>query len=106
MQMTSPPFWLMMVSRAMAVLPVFRSPMINSRCPRPIGVIASIALMPVCRGCLTGWRAAIPGAIVSTGRRSVVTDRPLAVQRDCPAGSTTRPMQASPTGTDSNSPVV
>ncbi len=37
MQMTSLPFWLMIVSTATAVLPVWRSPMINSRCPRPIG---------------------------------------------------------------------
>jgi hypothetical protein len=32
-----------MASMAMAVLPVCRSPMISSRWPRPIGVIASIA---------------------------------------------------------------
>jgi hypothetical protein len=29
--------WLIMVSTAMAVLPVWRSPMISSRWPRPIG---------------------------------------------------------------------
>ena len=40
----------MIVSRAMAVLPVWRSPMISSRWPRPIGIMASIALMPVCSG--------------------------------------------------------
>ena len=34
----------------MAVLPVLRSPMINSRWPRPMGVIESMALMPVCSG--------------------------------------------------------
>ncbi len=39
----------MMVSTAMAVLPVPRSPMISSRCPRPMGIIESMALMPVCR---------------------------------------------------------
>ena len=33
----------MIVSIAIAVLPVERSPMISSRCPRPIGMSASIA---------------------------------------------------------------
>jgi hypothetical protein len=41
----------MIVSMAIAVLPVWRSPMISSRWPRPIGIMASIALMPVCSGC-------------------------------------------------------
>jgi hypothetical protein len=40
----------MIVSMAMAVLPVWRSPMISSRWPRPIGIRASIALMPVWAG--------------------------------------------------------
>ena len=35
--MTPVPFWLRIVSMAMAVLPVLRSPMISSRWPRPIG---------------------------------------------------------------------
>ena len=43
-------FWLMIVSIAIAVLPVWRSPMISWRCPRPIGIIASMALIPVCIG--------------------------------------------------------
>ena len=44
----------MIVSMQMVVLPVERSPMISSRWPRPIGIIASIAMMPVCTGWLTG----------------------------------------------------
>ena len=40
----------MIVSIAIAVLPVWRSPMISSRWPRPIGIIPSIALSPVCTG--------------------------------------------------------
>ncbi len=43
-------FWLMIVSMATAVLPVLRSPMISSRCPRPMGIMLSTALMPVCKG--------------------------------------------------------
>jgi hypothetical protein len=38
------PFWLMIASIATAVLPVWRSPMISSRWPRPTGTIASTAL--------------------------------------------------------------
>ena len=37
-------FWLMKQSIAIAVLPVWRSPMISSRWPRPIGISASIGL--------------------------------------------------------------
>jgi len=37
-------FWLMIVSIAIAVLPVWRSPMISSRWPRPTGTMASTAL--------------------------------------------------------------
>ena len=79
--MTSCPFWLMIVSTAMAVLPVLRSPMISSRWPRPIGVMASMALMPVCSGWLTGCRSAMPGRSIRRGRVSVGDDRPLAVER-------------------------
>ncbi len=61
----------MIVSRAMAVLPVLRSPMISSRWPRPMGIMLSIALMPVCSGSLTGWRSAMPGATMSILRVSV-----------------------------------
>ncbi len=46
----------MIASSATAVLPVCRSPMISWRWPRPIAVIASIALIPVCSGSFTGWR--------------------------------------------------
>ena len=53
----------MIVSMAMAVLPVLRSPMISSRWPRPMGIMESMALMPVCSGSLTGWRSATPGAM-------------------------------------------
>ena len=69
--------WLMMASMAMAVLPVLRSPMMSSRWPRPIGVMASMALMPVCSGWSTGCRPATPGAIDSTGRLRSVTIGPL-----------------------------
>ena len=48
---------------ATVVLPVLRSPMISSRWPRPIGVMASMALMPVCSGSCTGLRPMMPGRL-------------------------------------------
>src|SRR5574338_157539 len=98
MQYTSPPFWLMIVSSAIAVLPVWRSPMMSSRWPRPIGVIASIALRPVWSGWFTLLRATMPGAFRSTRRVSFVSIGPLP-SIGLPSASTTRPSRASPTGT-------
>src|SRR6516164_9417104 len=96
--------WLMIVSMAIAVLPVCRSPMISSRWPRPIGVIASMALIPVCSGSLTFWRCTTDGACSSSARSSVPSMSPRP-SNGMPSGSTTRPRNPSPTGTDSTSPV-
>ena len=95
--MTPVPFWLMIVSIAMAVLPVPRSPMMSSRWPRPIGIIESIALMPVWSGSFTGWRTMMPGASLSTLRVffALIGPRP-SIGR--PSESTTRPMSSCPTG--------
>ena len=71
----------MIVSIAIAVLPVWRSPMMSSRWPRPIGIMPSIALMPVCSGSFTGWRWTTPGALNSAGRVWSVVDVALAVER-------------------------
>src|SRR6266705_1056582 len=60
--------WLMIVSRQTAVLPVFWSPMISSRWPRPMLVIESMALMPVSSGSRTDWRWTTEGACTSSGR--------------------------------------
>ena len=66
----------------MAVLPVCRSPMISSRWPRPIGVIASIALIPVCSGSFTLLRCDHRGGLRLQRRAaSVPLDVALAVQR-------------------------
>ena len=71
----------MIVSTATAVLPVWRSPMISSRWPRPIGTIASIAFRPVCTGCDTDLRAdhARRDLLDDVGHLGV--DRALAVDR-------------------------
>ncbi len=55
--------------------------MISSRWPRPTFVIESIALIPVWSGSFTGWRWTTPGALHSSGRRSVDVDRALPVER-------------------------
>src|SRR5829696_6742743 len=68
MQIRSLSLLLMIVSIAIAVLPVWRSPMISSRWPRPIGIIPSIDIRPVCTGSSTGWRWTTPGALNSTER--------------------------------------
>ena len=94
----------MIVSIAIAVLPVWRSPMISSRWPRPIGIIASIAFSPVCIGSFTGWRWTTPGALNSAGRVSVVLISPLS-SSGRPSGSTRRPSSSSPTGISSSWPV-
>src|SRR2546422_434460 len=72
MHFTPCPRWLRIVSTATVVLPVLRSPMMSSRCPRPMGVIASIALMPVWSGSCPGLPGAMPGARVSGRRFSLV----------------------------------
>ena len=104
MQIRSWPFWFRIVSTQIAVLPVVRSPMISSRWPRPIGIIESMALMPVCTGSFTGWRSTTPGALNSIGRVSPVSiSGPPSMA--WPSGSTTRPISFSPTGIAMTSPV-
>src|ERR1700722_11989784 len=79
--MTFSLFWLMMASRAMAVLPVLRSPMISSRWPRPMGVMASMALMPVCIGSRPGWPPGAARRVELDGPALGGNDRALAVER-------------------------
>jgi hypothetical protein len=94
----------MIASTATAVLPVWRSPMINSRWPRPIGTIASIAFSPVCIGSLTGERSTTPGAMRSIGCDSFETIGPLP-SIGWPSALTTRPTSSGPTGTEMMRPV-
>ena len=89
---------------ATAVLPVWRSPMMSSRWPRPIGIIESIALRPVCSGSCTDLRATMPGALISTLRIVLVRIGPLP-SMGWPSALTTRPTSSSPTGTDAILPV-
>src|SRR5829696_1264259 len=98
MQIMSWPRWLRIVSTRIAVLPVERSPMISSRWPRPIGTIESIDFRPVWSGSCTGCRSTTPGALNSSGLRSLVSIG-APPSSGLPSGSTIRPISASPTGT-------
>ena len=105
MHFTPWPFWFRIVSIATVVLPVLRSPMISSRWPRPIGVIASMALMPVCIGSCTGLRPMIDGAWISR-RRSIGSTSGPRPSIGSPSALTTRPRRPSPTGTERMRPVA
>ncbi len=94
----------MIVSSATAVLPVCRSPMINSRWPRPTGTRASSAFRPVCIGSPTDWRGMMPGALTSARLRRSPSIGPLP-SIGLPRPSTTRPSRPLPTGTSTISPV-
>ena len=66
----------------MAVLPVKRSPMMSSRWPRPIGIIASIALTPVWTGVFDAGahddvraRCARPGGLLVGGDGALAVER-------------------------------
>ena len=87
-----------MVSSAIAVFPVWRSPMISSRWPRPMGIMLSMAFSPVAIGSRTGCRSITPGARRSRVMNSLVEIGPLS-SIACPSEFTTRPTSASPTGT-------
>src|SRR6266571_1887532 len=88
----------MMVSTATAVLPVWRSPMMSSRWPRPIGTMESIAFRPVCTGCETDFLHTTPGATFSITSVILAGIGPLP-SIGCPSEFTTRPRSSGPTGT-------
>src|SRR5690606_12466279 len=99
------PFWLMIVSTATAVLPVWRSPMISSRWPRPIGTMESIAFRPVWTGSDTDWRSITPGATFSMTSVSFALIGPLP-SMGWPSELTTRPLSSGPIGTSRIRPVA
>ena len=88
----------------MAVLPVWRSPMISSRWPRPMGISASMALRPVAIGSCTDFLGRMPGAFTSTRMRVSDLMGPLP-SMGLPSASTTRPSRPLPTGTSTMAPV-
>ncbi len=89
---------------AMAVLPVWRSPMISSRWPRPMAVSESITFSPVYIGSVTALRGMMPGALTSTRRRSAISVSGPLSSIGSPSGFTTRPKRPLPTGTSTISP--
>ena len=87
----------MIVSIAIAVLPVCLSPIISSRWPLPIGVSASIAVKPVWSGSWTDFLSIMPGAMRSIGRILSVWISPFP-SIGTPVGSIILPIRLSPTG--------
>ena len=75
--LTSFPFFFRIVFVATTVLPVCLSPIMNSRWPRPMGIIESIAISPVWRGSYTERLEILPGAGDSIKRDSEATISPL-----------------------------
>ena len=76
----------------MAVFPVWRSPIISSLCPRPMGTKESMDFRPVCSGWCTLTLSTTPGAWASMGRFFAVLMGPLP-SMGCPKGFTTRPIR-------------
>ena len=75
----SPPFWLMMASSATAVLPVWRSPMMSSRCPAPDRHHRVDGLQPRLHRLAHGLAGDHAGRHLLDRRGAVRLDRPLAV---------------------------
>ena len=96
-------FWLRIVLMATAVLPIWRSPMISSRWPWPIGAMTSIGLRPVIMGWLTEWRGRILGAF-REAQCSIASMGPLP-SMGLPKASTTWPRSPGPTGISTIWPV-
>ena len=69
-----------------------------------MGIILSTALIPVCKGSVTGCRAITPNAFRSMGSKWGVSMGPFP-SMGCPKGFTTRPSIAVPTGTSTTRPV-
>ena len=81
----------------MLVFPVWRSPIINSLCPLPMGIMASIAFSPVCKGSVTGCLKITPGALRSRGI-SIISPLILPFPSiGSPSGLMTLPNKDSPT---------
>ena len=95
----------MIVSMAIAVLPVYLSPIINSLYPLPIGTKQSTALRPVYIGSWTDFLGMIPGAFNSILLLySLFTDPSPSI--GLPNASNTLPNISFPIGTSTIAPVL
>ena len=95
----------MIVSIAIAVFPVYLSPMINSLYPLPIGTRESTDLSPVYIGSCTDFLGMIPGALISTLilLSDLIGPSPSI---GLPRESTTLPRSPLPIGTSTIEPVL
>lgn len=94
-----------MASRAMAVLPVPRSPTMSSLWPLPIGTSASTAMIPVCSASWTDFLSMTPGALPSAilVPTALIGGPPSS---GSPVTVMTLPKNSSPTGTLAICPVL
>ena len=90
---------------AIAVFPVYLSPIINSLYPLPTGIKQSINLIPVCIGSCTWNLGIIPGALISTLDLFSDFNGPLP-SIGLPKASITLPNKPSPIGTSTMAPVL
>ena len=95
----------MIVSIAIAVLPVYLSPMMSSLYPLPIGTKQSTAFNPVYIGSWTDFLGIIPGAFNSTRLLCVDLTGPNP-SMGFPSASKTLPNISSPIGTSTIAPVL
>ncbi len=105
MHLTFLSFWLIIVSIAIDVFPVCLSPIINSLWPLPIGIIESIAIIPVSKGSLTSTLLITPGATLKISLRLVLLSGPFP-SIGSPIAFITLPVNWLPTGTEITSPVL
>lgn len=95
----------MIVSMAIAVFPVYLSPMINSLCPLPMGTKQSTDFNPVYIGSVTDYLGIIPGAFNSTLLLYDSLTGPLP-SMGFPKASKTLPSIPIPIGTSTIAPVL
>lgn len=95
----------MMVSMAIAVFPVYLSPIISSLCPLPMGTKQSTDFNPVYMGSNTDYLGIIPGAFNSTLLLSTALTGPFP-SMGLPKASNTLPSIPSPMGTSTMAPVL
>lgn len=90
---------------AIAVFPVYLSPMISSLCPLPMGTKQSTDFNPVCMGSNTDYLGIIPGAFNSILLLSLAFTGPFP-SMGLPKASNTLPSMHSPIGTSTIAPVL
>jgi len=96
-------FWFSIASTTIEVFPVCLSPIINCLCPRPIGIIVSIIVVPVKNGTFIAFLNIIPFAFLSDFILFVLSFGCPIPSNGFPNGSITRPKTPVPVKTRATS---